>query len=422
MALPRRKHPVIQDHKSSEQFHILWIYSGSLAVDLDAATWLETVKELRRFGWRVTLVTAGPYGCQQIRGVEVFCISRPEIYLLRQFAFYGQVLRLIIRQWAAVDVILFHEMSALWLLPLRALRGVTTRLPPLMVMDIRTLFMPSNAGFKDRLRGFFRTMSMAAGRWVDGYLVITSRMAESLRIPSERLWGVWPSGVNVKLFAGAQTARRWPLPGQPIRLIYIGSLNHERNLLTLSRAVEQANADGMAFRLTLVGDGRAREDLEKFAAQSAGLIRVIPSVPHDHVPQVLAQAHVGVLPFPDEEKFRVSSPIKLFEYMAAGLPVLATRIVCHTDVVGRDDYAFWGGNGEEKGLLDGLRLVWRSQSLLSEMGRRAAIAAEVWSWTASAHKLRRALENGLNSRVPTVETESISTKTQPDLLDKGVVR
>ena len=40
--------------------------------------------------------------------------------------------------------------------------------------------------------------------------------------------------------------------------------------------------------------------------------------PHDQIPEVLARAHVGVLPFPDEEKFRVSSPIKLFEYMAAG--------------------------------------------------------------------------------------------------------
>jgi glycosyltransferase involved in cell wall biosynthesis len=387
---------VVQDHRSSEQLHIVWIYSGSLAAALDAATWLETVKELRNFGCRVTLVAAGPDGCHQIRGVEVLCISRPEIYLLRQFVFHGRLLRLIMRQWTKVDVVLFHQMSAPWLLPLRILRGLTARRRPLMVMDIRSLHMPGKQGFKDRLRGVFvGTMSQAASRWVDGYLVITKRMTESLRIPSERLWGVWPSGVNLEQFASAQTARRWPLPEEePIRLIYTGALHYERNLMALCRAVELANAEGMAFRLTLMGDGTARKDLEKFAAQSAGHLRVVPPVPHDEVAQVLAHAHVGILPFPDEEKFRVSSPIKLFEYMAAGLPILATRIVCHTDVVGSGDYAFWAQDAGEQGLLDALRLVWRSRDFLREMGREAAIAAEGWTWRASAEKLKKALDKG----------------------------
>ena len=39
--------------------------------------------------------------------------------------------------------------------------------------------------------------------------------------------------------------------------------------------------------------------------------------------------------------FGVSSPIKLFEYLAAGLPILATRIDCHTNVVGNADCAVW---------------------------------------------------------------------------------
>jgi len=391
------KHAMTQKfskNRSSEQIHMIWVYSGSLAAALDASTWLETVKNLRRFGWRVTLVAAGSDGCRRIRGVEVFCISRPDIYLLRQFAFYGGLLRLIVRQWTTVDLILFHEMSALWLSPLRVLRGLTAKRRPLMVMDVRSLFMPGNQGIKDRLRKIFRSMSLEAGRWVDGYLVITERMARALRIPSERLWGVWPSGVDLAQFAFAQTVRKWPLPEEPIHLTYIGALHYERNLLTLSRAVEQANAEGMAFRLTLVGDGTERKDLEKFAVRSAGMVRIILPVPNDEVPGLLAEAHVGVLPFPDEEKFRVSSPIKLFEYMAAGMPILATRIACHTDVVGSGDYAFWAENAEEQGLLDGLRLVWRSRVLLSEMGSKAAIAVEGWTWRASAEKLKKALDKG----------------------------
>jgi glycosyltransferase involved in cell wall biosynthesis len=174
-------------------------------------------------------------------------------------------------------------------------------------------------------------------------------------------------------------------------------MDHERNLMALCLAVARANADGMSFDLSLVGDGTERAELEEFAAQTKGAVRVVPTVPYAAIPEVLARAHVGVLPFPDEEKFRVSSPIKLFEYMAAGLPILATRIVCHTDVVGSGEYNFWAEDAGEQGLLDALCLVWRSRDLLSELGRRAAIDAESWTWSASAQTLIQALKRGMAS-------------------------
>lgn len=374
---------------------LLWIYSGEIAHALDGATWLDTTRELRLLGWKVTLVAAGPADQRRVRGVEVICLPRPNFYLLRQLVFHLRLLLLILRQWPTADVILFHQMSAPWLLPLRPLRLLSSRRRPLLVMDVRSLPMEGKEGWRAKLRGAFQLlMSRVASHWVDGYLVITERMAEAINIPPERLWGVWPSGVNSEEFSSAQAARRWPSPGEAIRLIYVGALHHERNLMALSQAVQEANSEGMAFYLTLLGDGTARSKLEEFAGRSKGQIRVRPPVPHEQVPGILAQAHVGVLPFPDEEKFRVSSPIKLFEYMAAGLPIMATKIVCHTDVVGAGDYAIWAENSTEESLLEALRLVWRSRSALIEMGERAAIAANAWTWTASAQKLKRALEFG----------------------------
>jgi glycosyltransferase involved in cell wall biosynthesis len=174
-------------------------------------------------------------------------------------------------------------------------------------------------------------------------------------------------------------------------------LHYERNLLTLSRAVEHANRENMAFRLSLVGDGTERSDLEYFASQTDNRVEIVEPIPHEQVWEVLARAHVGVLPFPDEEKFRVSSPIKLFEYMAAGLPILATRIVCHTDVVARGNYAFWAEDAGELGLLRALRCAWDSRQKLEEKGLEAAAAAENWTWRKSAEKLSRALEYGLET-------------------------
>jgi glycosyltransferase involved in cell wall biosynthesis len=234
-------------------------------------------------------------------------------------------------------------------------------------------------------------------RWADGQTTITNRMAQVVHVPPERLWGTWPSGVTLATFTPAQQQRTWPTIADPIHLIYIGSLHYERNLINLCRAVEVANAAGMAFHLTLLGEGSERADLTQFAQQTSGRIQVLPSIPHAQVPQLLAQAHVGVLPFPDEEKFRVSSPIKLFEYMAAGLPILATRIVCHTDVIGDGDYVFWAESADVAGIYAALRNLWNRRERLPQQSRLAAAAAPAWSWHAAAKKLSRALVHGLEA-------------------------
>jgi glycosyltransferase involved in cell wall biosynthesis len=386
-----------RDHRRSALPHLVWVF-GASPRKLDAATWLETTRELRQLGWRVTLVAAGARGHQYIEGVDVLCLPMPHVFLLSQVVFHLELLRRLAHDWATIDVILFHQMSAPWILPLRLVRCIAGKKRPLLVMDTRTIFMmaTNKQRWKDRLhRVFGDLMEQLANRWADGRLAITQRMAETVRIPQERLWGVWPSGVNLEKFASARSARRWPAPDEPIHLVYVGVLACERNLMTLCRAVEQANVEGMSFVLSLVGDGPERVALEKVAGQMGQRIRVVPPVLHDQVPEVLRQAHVGAVPFPDEEKFRVSSAIKLFEYMGAGLPVLATRIACNTDVIGAGNYAFWAEQADVPGLLAALGLAWQHRDSLSELGNQAAIAAQAWTWHESAKKLGRSLDYGL---------------------------
>jgi glycosyltransferase involved in cell wall biosynthesis len=376
--------------------HLVWVNTQIVTDQLDAATYLETTRELRELGWRVTLVAAGRPDLQSFRGVDVLCISKPNVYLFGQFVFHIRLLRLLRLERAGTDLILFHQMSAPWLLPLRLARRLMGQQRPLLVMDTRTLPM-SVATWKERLRAlFYGLMNRLGNRWADGQTAITQRMAEAVRIPPQKLWGVWPSGVNLDLFAPAQTARRWPVTREPIHLIYVGRLDYERNLMSLCRAVEKANKEAMAFTLSLVGKGSERLALEQFVLRTETRVRVLSVVAHDEVSSLLTEAHLGVLPFPNKKEFQVSSPIKLFEYMAAGLPILATRIVCHTDVLDGGEYTFWADDATMEGLLAALRLVWDARDSLEVMGRKAANAAPAWTWQKSARNLSDALEHGIN--------------------------
>jgi glycosyltransferase involved in cell wall biosynthesis len=379
----------MQDHVAEskrpqrKENRLLWVYTEDVKTTLDSATWLETTRELRALGWQVTLLSATEAGIQEVRGVEVYGIPKPNVYLLRQVLFHVQVIRLLWRQWQNLDVVLFHQMSAPWILPFRFVRFLRGGIGPRLIMDTRTVPM-TVATTKDRLRAAFdNLMNHAANLLADGQTAITQRMAELVKIPARHLLGIWPSGVNLQTFTAAHQ-RQWPGVATPIQLIYVGTLRQERNLMLMCQMLERANQAGMNFSLSIIGDGPERAELEHFAATAGGCIQVVPPVPHDRVPALLAQAHVGILPFPDTLIFRVSSPIKLFEYMAAGLPIFATRIDCHTDVLGDAPYVFWAGSGTAEEIYRALETCWANRANLADRGAAAFAAAERWTW---AHAL-----------------------------------
>jgi len=378
--------------------HIVWVSPVDPAKTLDSATWLDTTEQLRKLGWKVTLIGQGANGIQYVRGIEILCLPRPYIYLLGQLLYHWNVIRFLLKAWNKTDVVLFQHTSGFFLFPLRLLRFLRGQRYPLLVMDTRDIDEFQARKIKVRLRLWLHHLTFTlANNLVDGQTSITTRLATLTGLAPKALLGVWPSGVKPEHFAQASVQRQWPQDGEPIQLIYVGILTQNRNLLPLCQAVVQANQEGMLFVFSMVGKGAFQETLAAFAGQSGGVVHVLPPVPHEQVPYLFAQAHVGVtsLPTKDDLKYQASSPIKLFEYMAAGLPILSTSNVCHTDVVGNGDYAFWVDEICPENFLAALRQIWQQRQQLPELGQQASVAVQDWTWQAAAEKLGRALEEGL---------------------------
>jgi len=371
---------------NSGHLRLAWV-SPVTPWKLDSVTWLDTTRELRRLGIEVTLLAAGPAGTHTYRGIDVVNIPRPEVYFVSRLVFHLRVLRYLLPRLRQLDVILFHPISAIWLFPLR----LAGRGRPALVMDSRDLLDFGTTTLKARLRnGLERLTYRLATRLADGQTAITPRLAQLVGIPPRQLWGIWPSGVDPDAFAVSRAARRWPAEGEPVRLVYAGIFLEQRHLLPLARAVQRANDEGMAFTLSLYGDGPYRPALE--AAADGDRVRVEQPIAYEAIPAMLGTAHIGVtsLPSPDDIKYEASSPLKLFEYMAAGLPVLATSNRCHTDVVGAGEYAFWAATPTEDDLLAALRTAWAARGRLAELGAAAYAGVHEWTWAASARKLHGA--------------------------------
>jgi len=381
-----------------EKPHLVWVFSAVIADRLDSATWLDTTNELRKMGWNVTLVSMGPAGKQFIRGVEVTCIPQKDTYLLGQFSFHLGVLSLILKQRDAIDIVLFHQNSGIWLLPLRLLRWLQGKKRPQMVMDTRDLIDLKSGSIRVKLRNaYMRLNHHLVNSFADGQTTITPRFVSLVDIPEQQLWGIWPSGVNPELFATAAKGRMWPRENEPIKLVYIGVMLEKRHPLQLCRAVNIALKQGRSFELYFYGDGPETAQVRQCAAKSSGRIKVMPPIAHEEIPQMLAQMHVGVTSLPDvgDEKYAASSPVKLFEYMASGLPLLATKSPCHIDVVADGSFAFWIDEPTEEGIREGLEDIWASRDSLSSLSNEAQSAADLWTWQAAAAKLDDALKYGL---------------------------
>ena len=84
--------------------------------------------------------------------------------------------------------------------------------------------------------------------------------------------------------------------------------------------------------------------------------------------------------------------------MAAGMPILATRIPCHTDVMTDEACVFWAEDSSVECLAAALRLLWTERGSLARRGAAASQLAQHHTWAASAGKLARAFEHGLAGR------------------------
>jgi len=388
-----------QQGAKRQHSRLLWVHAASLQSALDSATWVETTRHLRHLGWDVILIGEGPRGRHEVAGVDIYCLPKPDRYLWGTIAFHLGLVRFILGSEGAIDIILFHQMSALWLLPLRQLNRLLGRKRPVFVMDTRDL-PTTEGGVKNRLRtAYFNFVHWSTNRFADGQTVITPRMAELVDVPGTKLWGIWPSGVDIARFSAAREGRRWPTGDESVRLCYVGKLHLERNLLPLCEAVKAANASGPRFHLSLVGKGPHEVVLRRVAEDSQGGISIEEPVPHEKIPELLHDYHVGVtsLPEPDDVKFQASSPIKLFEYMAAGMPILSTANPCHTDVIGNHDVAFWANEATSDAIINALDAIWADRSRLEQLGQESFSLADMWTWQSAAEKLEAALSYGINT-------------------------
>lgn len=130
------------------------------------------------------------------------------------------------------------------------------------------------------------------------------------------------NGVDPARYPARNTARN-----NPAVIGFVGSLKPWHGVHTLVEAFHLLHQRGRTVRLSIVGDGpeypQLRAQLTQYGLLS--FCHFSGAVDHASVPTLLATMDIAVAPYPQLAGFYFS-PLKIYEYMAARLPVITTRV------------------------------------------------------------------------------------------------
>ncbi len=235
-------------------------------------------------------------------------------------------------------------------------------------------------------------------RSLAGVIVTTTAHAESYLaggIAGERLL-IAPNGVAPERLR--LPARR--TAGEIRRVLYVGNLFPWKGVYTLAEAVRSLPPE---YALTLVGGSpEAAGPFRAFLAAQGlnGRVTLAGYVPPPEVASHLAAADILVLPnsarHPLSSTF--TSPLKLFEYMATGRPIVAADVPAVAGILIHERNAILVKPDDAQALAEGIRTIGEDPALGARIAEQASRDVTPYSWEARTEKVMAFMDARLRDR------------------------
>jgi len=170
---------------------------------------------------------------------------------------------------------------------------------------------------------------------------------------------------------------KWTCKHDLFTILYIGSITKARGLQYVIRALEGIND----VRLVIVGKGKYRNKLIKMADEKTIFLTDTWEI---------GDADVGIIPHVKSEQTDCSSPNKLFEYMASGLPVIASNCDSVERVIRECKCGITYKYNSVSSLIEAIEILKKGKSFHIDMSINGKKAVETkYNWRESEKELLR---------------------------------
>jgi len=186
-----------------------------------------------------------------------------------------------------------------------------------------------------------------------------------------------------------------------LKIFYAGAINKHRGLQTVIEAIRILyNKHDIIAWLTIAGEGSYKKELQRQAStlprQPAIMVRFVGQQSFDTIFRMMREHHIGIIPHLRNENNDASSPHKLFQYMATGIPILASDCPSVARIVKNNGAGYVYEAGNARDLADWIRRIDENRDLLDigDMGIRAVY--NKYNWINDSQGLINLYNNGVS--------------------------
>ncbi len=209
-------------------------------------------------------------------------------------------------------------------------------------------------------------------QWMEKLVSRADAITIHTQFLQERFGGTYlPNGKDTELFDPAKfdpdaSRVRYGLSEYRV-LMFPGAPRPHKGLEDILMALDRLNQPDL--RLAIVGGNPYDDYDERLIAEWGRWIVKLPPAPVEQMPEIVAAAHVVVVPQRDTAIARAQFPLKLTDGMAMAKPVLATRVGDIPEILGETGYLAEPGCPQQ--LAEQIESIFQNLASANDRGRKA---------------------------------------------------
>ncbi len=348
----------------------------------DVRIFQKEARSLCQGGYEVTLVAVADFQEQTVDGIRVVGLPKPRRRVLRILNWW-RILRIALQEKA--DIYHFHDPDLL--LPAVLVKTLTRR--PIVYdvhenypQDILTKeWIP--AALRRIISVAFRLFEDGMVRLMDGVVVVNQHLVERFEGKSQVVIARNYSRLEPFLAGEAPTERTKPY------FVYAGRISDDRGIYECLQALESLG-DAPAVLLCAGTIGHvANEEFRRLLDGSAHpRFEYLGLLPYKDIPPLFKGALAGLLCFQPTPNNLLGTPNKLFEYMSAGIPVIASDFPLIREVVAEADCGLLVQPENVEQIARAMARLLEDRQHAARLGQNGLRAAlEEYNWGAEEGKL-----------------------------------
>lgn len=345
----------------------------------DVRIYHKECRSLARAGYEVTLIAPHSGASPSIDGITLHAVTPPLSRGERMTRTIAAVYRAAVEEDA--EIYHFHDPELMSIAVLLKLRGkkVIYDVHEDYAGNMRKQWIPS--GLQGLAGLAVRTSEAAMGQVCDRIVAATPKIASHFRSSMTSVVQNFPWTDEFNMVQGQPYQEREAI------VAYIGYLADVRGLREMNEAIQLVNIE-MSARLVLAGEMVGGAQGNTF--QGGDLVEQLGPVDRAQIAQLLSRAKIGIVVYHPTANYFHGQPTKLLEYMAAGLPVVASDFPFYRQVIESSGCGLLVDPLQPSDIARAMLWLFRNPASAEEMGRRGqqAVLAH-YNWERESESLLR---------------------------------